>query len=241
MFNQTKHPELRGRTPGLIFSVSNGPGLEGGVNSFSNFQKFGAVAVTPKNYYKLMQSGQSALLFPGGVKDVFCTDPHYPLAWPEKADFVRTAARFNATIVPLSAVGMLESARVLVEADDLRRVPFLGKRISEVGGFPAARFDAPDGETDPLPPIPFPDMPKRNYFIFGKPFSTSQIDPKDREECAKLYKEVVGETRRGIDDIFEARTFDPFYNTPRRLAYEQLTGKQAPTFEVEELNSRRNK
>ena len=118
------------------------------------------------------------LLFPGGVKDVFCTDPTYPLAWPEKADFVRTAAKFNATIVPLSAVGMLESARILVEAKDLSNLPFVGKRISEAGGFPAARFDAAEGARDPLPPIPFPDIPKRNYFIFGKPFATTDVYPK---------------------------------------------------------------
>ena len=100
VFNQTsgRNPELLGRTPGLV-SPDGGGG--GNVNSFSTFQKFGAVAVTPRNYYRLMQSGQNALLFPGGVKDVFQTDSSYPLLWPDKPDFVRTAARFNATIVPL--------------------------------------------------------------------------------------------------------------------------------------------
>ena len=100
VFNQTKeHPELWGRTPGLVSSTS---GAGDNVNSFSTFQKFGAVEVTPRNYYKLMQSKQNTLLFPGGVRDVFQTDPNYPLLWPDKPDFVRTAARFNATIVPLS-------------------------------------------------------------------------------------------------------------------------------------------
>lgn len=238
VFNQTKKaPELRGRTPGLVPSASSRQGGGGGgVNGFSNFQKFGAVAVTPKNYYRLLQTGQNALLFPGGVGDVFQTDPGYPLLWPEKPDFVRTAARFNATIVPISAVGMLESARILVEAKDLERIPFLGKRIREAGGFPAARYDADEGARDPLPPIPFPNMPKRNYFVFGKPFSTEAIDPKDKEACAKLYKDVVDETRRGLDDILRLQKTDPFYDTPRRVAYEQVTGKQAPTFGVEKLN-----
>ncbi|CAB9515470.1 expressed unknown protein [Seminavis robusta] len=235
VFNQTKEfPELRGRTPGLL--SSNGPA--GGINSFTNFQKFGAVPVTPRNYYKLMQSGQNALLFPGGVKDVWQTDPSYPLLWPEKTDFVRTAARFNATIVPLSAVGMLESARVVVK--DLRTVPFLGGRIPEGGGMmPAARFDAPKGEMDPLPPVALPGMPQRNYFVFGKPFSTGNIDPKDKEACSDLYKQVVAETRRGIDDIFHARKKDPFSDTPSRIAYEQITRKQAPTFGLDVVNRER--
>ena len=104
VFNQTSrgNPELHGRTPGLVSPVGGGGGRGGGnTNSFSTFEKFGAVAVTPRNYYRLMQSGQNALLFPGGVKDVFQTDSSYPLLWPDKPDFVRTAARFNATIVPL--------------------------------------------------------------------------------------------------------------------------------------------
>jgi hypothetical protein len=85
IFNQTKYPELRGRTPGLRPSE----GGNGGANSFLSFQEFGAVAVTPRNYYKLLQSGQNGLLFPGGVKDVFQVDPSYPLLWPDKPDFVR--------------------------------------------------------------------------------------------------------------------------------------------------------
>ena len=81
-------------------------------------------------------------------------------------------------------------------------------------------------------------MPKRNYFIFGQPFSTNNIDPKDKEACAKLYKDVVDETRRGLDDILAVRDQDPFYDTPRRLAYEQVTQKQAPTIGIEKLNRR---
>lgn len=236
IFNQTKYPELLGRTPGLVDS-SQRQGAQG-TNNFNNFQKFGAVPVTPKNYYKLMQSGQNALLFPGGTKDLFQTDPSYPLKWPEKPDFVRTVAKFNGTIIPISAVGMLESFRVLVEAKDVSNIPFIGKRISDFGGFPAARFDAAEDEREPLAPIPFPSLPARNYFVFGKPFSTHNIDPRDKEACAALYKDVVEETRRGLDDVLRVRQHDPFYDTRRRIAYEQLTNKKAPTFGVDRLNER---
>lgn len=236
VFNQTKYPELLGRTPGIVPSTPEAPGADA-INGFNNFQKFGAVAVTPKNFYSLMQSGQNGLLFPGGVKDLFQTDPRYPLKWPEKTDFVRTAAKFNATIIPVSAVGMLESFRILVEAEDTVNIPFIGKQISETGGFlPAARFDASKNEREPLAPIPVPSVPARNYFVFGKAFSTKGIDANDREACAKLYKDIVAETRRGLDDILSSRKHDPFYDTPRRLAYEQLAKKKAPTFEVDRLN-----
>lgn len=103
---------IRGLAHPIIFGAAteNGSPFAGGEGTngspLSLFETFGAVMVTPKNYYRLMESGQAALLFPGGVREVFHgKDEAYKLLWPEKTDFVRTAAKFNATIVPLSAVG----------------------------------------------------------------------------------------------------------------------------------------
>lgn len=241
IFNNTKAPELLGRTPGLNSPASSSRGGNGnGNNNFnSNFQKFGAVPVTPRNYFRLLQTGQNVLLFPGGVKDVFETSRQYPLAWPEESDFVRTAARFNATIVPISAVGMVDSVRVVVDRSDVLNLPFLGDRAREFAeNIPKARYDAPKegGNYDFIAPIVRPVMPKRNYFVFGKPFSTQHVNSKDKDACAELYQQVVQETRRGLDDLLRVREQDPFYDTPRRLAYEQVTKKKAPTFSVNELN-----
>jgi hypothetical protein len=49
-----------------------------------------------------MESGQDVLLFPGGAKEALNGNKSYPLYWPDKVDFVRTAAKFNATIVPVA-------------------------------------------------------------------------------------------------------------------------------------------
>lgn len=52
--------ELSGRTPGLLVNR----------NPFNGeFQQFGAVEVSPRNYYKMLQAGFDALLFPGGAKE----------------------------------------------------------------------------------------------------------------------------------------------------------------------------
>lgn len=71
-----KVDELGGRTPGLRSrSTGRGPNT-------SNFQQFGAVMVTPRNFYRVLQSGQNALLFPGGVREVFHgRDEAYQLFW----------------------------------------------------------------------------------------------------------------------------------------------------------------
>ena len=69
--------ELGGRTPGLRPKTTGSRGPD-----TSNFRKFGAVMVTPRNYYRVLQSGQNALLFPGGVREVFHgRDEAYQLFW----------------------------------------------------------------------------------------------------------------------------------------------------------------
>ena len=217
---------------GLITDVDAVPG--------GQFQTFGAVMVTPRNYYRLMESGQVGLLFPGGVREVFHgKDEAYELFWPEKVDFVRVAARFNATIVPISAVGAADSANILLDAPDVLNLPFgLGERAANSSkNAISARFDMGDSEELFQPPIVVPKpLPARHYFIFGKAFDTTSVGHKDKEGCAKVYTDVKAELRRGLDDLLVAREKDPYKNTVSRLAYENLLGKSAPTFPVDELN-----
>ncbi|EKX33087.1 hypothetical protein GUITHDRAFT_49071, partial [Guillardia theta CCMP2712] len=68
--------------------------------------QFGAVPVSPRNAAKLMKAGEVVLLFPGGVKEtVPSRDEKYALQWPDKSEFVRLAAKYNATIIPFAGVG----------------------------------------------------------------------------------------------------------------------------------------
>lgn len=227
--NQERN-ELNGRTPGLV----NG----GQPNPFNgDFETFGAVVVTPRNYYRLMQSGQDALLFPGGAKEALSGRKDYPLFWPDKVDFVRTASRFNATIVPLSAIGVVDSVNVLAELEVVFELPFVGERAKAASqNVTSARYDERNEDELFGFPIFTPGLPSRNYFLFGKPIRTDDIDPNDKEACAMLYDEVQSEVRSGLDDLLQARQRDPFRSSPKRLVYEQVFGKKAPTFPVDELN-----
>ena len=81
--------------------------------------------MNPRNFYRLLQTGQAALLFPGGVREVFHgKDEDHKLFWPAKTDFVRVAARFNATIVPLAAIGAADSLNILLDASEVLELPF---------------------------------------------------------------------------------------------------------------------
>lgn len=78
--------------------------------------------------------------------------------------------------------------------------------------------------------------PARHYFVFGKPFDTSNIHHGDKESCSNLYREVKSELRRGLDDLLIAREKDPYKDFAQRFVVEQISGKPAPTFAIEELN-----
>ena len=216
--------ELKGRTAGIKES-----------DNFSrNFQAFGAVPVTPRNFYRLLQSGQPTMLFPGGAKEALSISKDYALKWPEKVDFVRTAARFNATIIPFSAIGMVDSVNGILEVEESFNLPFIGERLREgSSNVTAARYDGKKGQENMGFPLFTPSLPARNYFIFGKPIQTHDLDPNDREACEKTYRDAKHTVQKGLDDLRRARKEDPFDDTPRRLAYEQVFGKQAPTFPVE--------
>jgi hypothetical protein len=231
--------ELEGRVPGINRkTTTEGGGAAEFTGNTANFQLFGAVMVTPRNFYRLMQTGQNALLFPGGVREVFHgREEAYQLFWPEKVDFVRTAARFNATIIPLSAVGMADSLNFVADSGQVANLPFVGKRAVEFAkNQTAARYDTADGAEAFLPPIVTPGLPSRNYFLFGKPVSTKDLDPKDKNACKTTYQQIQNEMNRGFEDILRAREKDQYKDAPQRLAYERFTGNKAPTFDIKEVN-----
>ena len=82
---QQRAMDRGGRMPG---------GMGGGAGGIGNFQQFGAVPVTPRNLYRLMENGEFALLFPGGVREAnHGKGEDYQLFWPKRTDFVRMAAQ----------------------------------------------------------------------------------------------------------------------------------------------------
>jgi 1-acyl-sn-glycerol-3-phosphate acyltransferase len=224
------------------FYFGGGPSFTDTARStnFGLFQEFGVVQATPRNLYRLLQTGQSVLHFPGGAREAYHgRGEEYQLFWPKDIDFVRVAAKFNATIVPLSAIGAADSANVVLGPEDLTKLPFLGSAIANspftVRDEGRVRRNG-DGAIRP-PPLVIPKpLPARHYFLFGKPFPTEHLDPKDKEACRLLYRGVQNELEQCIDDLLRAREKDPYQDSAIRLIYERVTGKIAPTFGVDELN-----
>jgi 1-acyl-sn-glycerol-3-phosphate acyltransferase len=210
------------------------------------FQMFGAVKVSPRNFFRLLQSNQTALLFPGGVREALHgKEEDYKLFWPEKkTDFVRIAAKFNATIVPLSAIGSADSVNIVADAEELLNLPFgIGENLSNFSkSTVSARFDAKDEDEMFIPPLAVPKpFPARHFFLFGRSFDTTLLDPNDKEECQRMYFRVKDEVQQGIDALLIARKNDPYaLDGVKRDLYQRLFGKAPPTFPLSSLSKSTN-
>ena len=197
-FGKTRGALIRGLAHPSAFGGDGGGG-------FIDFETFGAVPVNSRALFKLLKKGEPTLLYPGGVREAFKSTKageSYQLFWPSNSsDFAPLAARFNATIVPVAAVGAEEAFDMILDADELLSLPVLGERIAR-----DAR-DAPVGRVGErfVAPLSVPKPPDRFYFLFGKPISTSEVEHTDEEACAELYQEIRHELEGSVEYLLEKR------------------------------------
>ena len=55
----------------------------------------------------------------------------YKLFWPERREFIRMAAKFEATVIPFAGVGVEDTLLMLADADDIKQIPIYGQRAEE--------------------------------------------------------------------------------------------------------------
>lgn len=209
-----------------------------GRQAFAEFMvEFGAVPVSGRNLVRLLQNGESVLLFPGGVREAYRRkNEEYQLFWPQRAEFVRMAAKYGATIVPFSAIGVDDSLDIILDGDELQRTPVLGQMVSSrAAALPQARqgVTADDGERESfVSPLAVPKLPpRRMYFLFQKPIKAGPEDLEDRARCEDLYRQVKGDVEGGLQYLLRKRKEDPYEDFGKRVLYETTRmGKQAPTF-----------
>lgn len=226
------HPMVMGQSTNL----DEGEGDSSGLSDF--FRLFGAVPVKGSTLYKLMAKNDVALLFPGGVREALRRKgEEYQLFWPDKAEFVRMAARHGATIIPYAAVGVDDGLQILLDADDQLKLPYWRDRITEnLKNVPRVRAEGTEGDAVEtfIAPIIAPGSPKRLYFLFRKPIRTKGMDIlKDKEKTMELYQHVKSEVADGLQYLLTKREEDPYKELLPRILYEASWGddRQAPTFE----------
>jgi len=225
-----------------------GAGAEPGM-----FAKFGAVPVSPRNIFKLLQRKEVVLLFPGGVREAaHGRGEEYKLFWPSKTDFVRVAARFNAVVVPFGGVGADDSVEVFGKPDELLGplqglLPRFGgrgredtaARIAGGGLLPVSEsLERPLSFPISAPRLvpassSSPGLGDRFYMSFGRPVDLQGLDPKDRDACGAAYKELKEAVEAEIRWLLEARQRDPYRDLVRRQIYERAANLGAFPRQIE--------
>jgi hypothetical protein len=78
----------------------------------------------------------------------------YRLFWPKKEEFVRMAARFDATIVPFAAIGSDDGINMLLGPQEVTQLPLVGPLIQQRARdtLPQARQCAPAPPAAPPKP-----------------------------------------------------------------------------------------
>ncbi|KAK9838483.1 hypothetical protein WJX81_002279 [Elliptochloris bilobata] len=229
----------RGLAHPAIFGAANGNTRDESTQGLGNFMTtFGAVPVGSRNFFRLLQQREAVLLFPGGVREAYKgKGEDYRLFWPDRAEFVRMAARYGATIVPFASVGCEDSVNMILDPQQVRSLPIIGNMLETRArdSIPQARRGvAENKELEDLfiQPFSLPSTPQRFYFQFRAPISTSPADLEDRSSCDTIYRQVKAEVEAGIAYLLEQRKRDPYRDFLPRVAYEaSWGGRQAPTFD----------
>lgn len=230
---------LRGIAHPLMFKRLR-EGMMPELSLYDDYRFMGAIPVSASNFYKLLSSKSHALLYPGGMREALHRKgEEYKLFWPEQSEFVRMAARFGAKIIPFGTVGEDDIGQMLLDYDDLMKIPFFKARIADLTGQVEKLRNDTEGEVsnqDVHLPIILPKVPGRFYFYFGKPIETEgrKEELKSREKAHELYLEVKSEVERCLDYLKEKREKDPYRNIMARLPYQATHGfdSQVPTFDL---------
>ncbi|XP_048134020.1 phytyl ester synthase 1, chloroplastic-like [Rhodamnia argentea] len=223
--------------PELFSGKLENPSSEFGIIDW--MKVFGAVPVTASNLFKLFSTKSHVLLYPGGAREALhYKGEEYQLFWPDQPEFVRMAARFGATIVPFGAVGEDDIAELVLDYNDLMKIPFVNDYIRESSHNAIRVREGMSGEVANealfIPGI-LPRIPGRLYYLFGKPIETRGRYErlKDRENANELYLQVKSGVESCIAYLLKKREEDPYRNIFDRTIHKALHSPldEIPAFE----------
>ncbi|KAL2942506.1 hypothetical protein RDABS01_030856 [Bienertia sinuspersici] len=234
-FLREKKIMVRGLAHPALFASSSS---NNELSYFDYTRVFGAVPVTASNFFKLFSTKSHILLYPGGAREALhYKGEEYKLIWPDRPEFVRMAAKFKATIVPFGVVGEDDIGELVLDYNDLMRIPVLNDLIREGANGNVRVRTGDDGEVGNenlfLPGI-LPKIPGRFYYLFGKPIETQGKEEllKDRKSTEEFYMQIKSEVASNIDYLLKKREEDPYRSIIDRAIYRLASApaKDVPSF-----------
>ncbi|KMT13485.1 hypothetical protein BVRB_4g082640 [Beta vulgaris subsp. vulgaris] len=237
-FLREKEIMVRGLAHPTLFAPSSS---NNELSSFDYARLFGAVPVTASNFFKLFSTKSHVLLYPGGAREALhYKGEEYKLFWPDRPEFVRMAAKFNATIVPFGVVGEDDIAELVLDYDDLMRIPVVNDVIRKSVDEAVKVRTADEGEVGNenlfLPGL-LPKIPGRFYYLFGKPIETQGKEEllRDRKSAEEMYLQIKSEVASSIAYLLKKRDEDPYRNIIDRTIYRLFStpAQDVPSFSPE--------
>ncbi|CAH1453430.1 unnamed protein product [Lactuca virosa] len=196
---------------------------------YSDIMKlFGAIPVSGRNFFKLLARNSYTLLYPGGAREALHRKGEgCKLFWPDKQEFVRMAVKFGATIVPFGVVGEDDMSELLIDYNEMKKIPFLDQMVNEFNQGRTNLRAGMGGEIAKQPlhfPIFLPKLPGRLYAMFGKPIRTkgkeNMLDDKDYIQ--DLYLQIKCDVEKNMAYLFKKRDDDPYRSVIRRFVWQQM-------------------
>ncbi|KAJ0482525.1 putative acylglycerol lipase [Helianthus annuus] len=199
----------------------------------------GAIPVSPRNLFRLLSRNSYALLYPGGAREsLHRKGEAYKLFWPDKEEFVRMAVKLGATIIPFGAVGEDDLSELIIDYNDMKKIPFFDQKVNEYNQGRTNLREGMGGEIAQQPlhiPIFLPKLPGRYYFLFGKPIQTKGKEHMldDKHYLRELYMQIKCDVEKNIDYLLTKREDDPYRGIVERFMWLMNCGSldQIPSFE----------
>ncbi|MBR9909721.1 MAG: acyltransferase family protein [Gammaproteobacteria bacterium] len=159
----------------------------------------GAVLGHPEVCSALMAAGKDILVFPGGAHEALKPkSQQYTLQWKERYGFVKMAAEYGYTIMPMALVGPEEFYDHIIEGEDILHSRFadLLRRLGII---------TEKTRTDVVPPLPRGSLctllpkPQRCYFQLGDPIDMAPYAGKKLTK--RQLQSIRGKTARQIETM----------------------------------------
>ena len=160
--------------------------------------KSGIIAGNRENCSRLMEAGETLLVFPGGAREVAKRKGEkYQLTWKTRTGFAYMAIKYQYPITPIASLGADDVYDILFDAYDFKasrlgRWLLKNKNINKQ----LRNGDVIMPITTGIGPTIIP-RPERFYFSFGKPIDTTPF--KGQEDNL----EVQWQVRKLISDALE--------------------------------------
>ncbi len=182
--------------------------------------KGGVIVGNRENCSRLMEAGETLLVFPGGAREVAKRKGEkYQLTWKTRTGFAYMAIKYQYPITPIASLGADDVYDILFDAYDFKesrigRWLLKNKNINRQ----LRNGDVIMPMTTGIGPTIIP-RPERFYFSFGKPIDTTPFKgQEDNLEIQWQVRKLISEAlEKEIDALKRYRTSDDSQGLFRRL------------------------